>query len=50
MYSKPLRFEHARHVLAHAAEAAEDDVLALGDGLGGGVFTLDGGLGRPALA
>ena len=26
-----LRLEHPRHVLAHAAEAAQDDVLALGD-------------------
>ena len=45
-----LRLEHARHVLADAAEAAEDHVLALGHGLRGGVLAFDGGLRRPALA
>ena len=45
-----LRFEHARHVLADAAEAAQDDVLAFGHRQRHRVLALDGGLRRAALA
>ena len=45
-----LRLEHARHVLSDAAEAAQDDVLALGHRQRGGVLALDRGLRRAALA
>ena len=44
-----LRLQHARHVLAHAAEAAQDDVLALGDRQGDGILAFDGGLRRTAF-
>ena len=50
MYSKPCASSTRADVLADAAEAAEDDVLALGHGLRGRVFAFDGGLRRPALA
>ena len=45
-----LRFEHARHVLADAAEAAQDHVLALGDGQRRRVLAFDRGFRRAALA
>ena len=45
-----LRFQHPRHVLADAAEAAQDDVLAPGDFMGGSLLTLAGGGRRGLLA
>jgi hypothetical protein len=44
-----LGFEHAPHVLADAAETAEDDVLALGNLLSRRLFALGGGEDRCVL-
>ena len=44
-----LRFEHPRHVLADAAEAAQDDVLTPRDLGGGSLLTLAGGGGWGVL-
>ena len=42
-----VRFKHARNVLPHAPEAAENDVLALGDAESCRVYAYERGARRP---